>query len=181
MHSPSIAVVSIPIELVWQSAHVIFSKAHWILCTFIVYFIHNCNTLFVLTTGFGFRHLGGHTALAAWAGLRVMLTAPFPLFIEHIFCHGIMLSLVFKEVSGCYRVVPSGRSKVPQYNNALIRYFSCLWNRVGSWVCKSRLFDYAFWIRTVNLTSLLLRESSTSPKEEVYTERTIPRSLWLLH
>lgn len=37
-----------------------------------------CNTLFVITTGFGFGHRGDHIALAAWACSWAMPTFPFP-------------------------------------------------------------------------------------------------------
>lgn len=41
-----------------------------------------CNTLFFMTAGFGFDHLDGHIALAAWTDLRAMPAAPFLPFIE---------------------------------------------------------------------------------------------------
>lgn len=43
-----------------------------------------CNTLFAMSIGFGQGHSGGHIDLAAWAGLRAMSSAQFPLSIEYI-------------------------------------------------------------------------------------------------
>lgn len=44
----------------------------------------NCNTLIAVTSDFGFGHLGGHSSLAKWTGLRVMPAAPISLFAEYI-------------------------------------------------------------------------------------------------
>lgn len=57
-------------------------------------------TLFVLTAGYG--RLGGHIVLAARAGLRATPAASIPLFIECVFCSGIVPSFALKEVLGRY-------------------------------------------------------------------------------
>lgn len=77
-----------------------------------------CNTLFILTAGFGFGQLGGYAALAAWAGLQTMPADLFPLVIEYICYPSFMPYFAFEEVLGRYRALrlmlsllglPSGR------------------------------------------------------------------------
>ncbi|KAL5966650.1 hypothetical protein TSMEX_005615 [Taenia solium] len=54
------------------------------------------------TTGFALGQLGGHVALAVWAGLRSMPGFSFSLLTARIFYPTFIPSFTFKEVFGRY-------------------------------------------------------------------------------
>lgn len=92
---------------------------------------------FVLTAGVGFGNLGGHIALAAWAGPRTMPADWFPLLIEDILCPRIMPSFISEGVTGRY--IGDSRKETRLYRTSIQISTACdkavtrKWRRYYGW------------------------------------------------